>query len=323
MMSSFDYVRPGDLQEAVKHLALDGARAHAGGTDLLSSLRDHVFEASVVVSLNNLATLRGISQISQGVRIGALTTLTEVAENPLIMNNYPGLAKAASEVGSPQLRHQGTIGGNLCQKPRCWYYRGEFHCLRKGGDNCFAINGQNQFHCIFGGENCIIVHPSDTAPALTALRAEVIIAGPKGKRRVPLENFFVLPEVDYTRETILEPGEIVTEVFLPAAAPGLKSSYRKIRARRAWDFALAGLALAVRFDDSVVKDARVVFSGAAPTPWRSRETEEAIVGRVLDEQTIDQAAKAAVSRAEPQTQNEYKIPMFMGMVKEELAAIAS
>jgi xanthine dehydrogenase YagS FAD-binding subunit len=323
MLPSFAYVRPKSLEEALRHLGSPGAVAQAGGTDLLGCLRDQVFAAETLVSLNQLRGLHGIQKAKDGgVFIGALTTITEVAESSLVKALYPGLARAASEVASPQLRNQGTIGGNLCQKPRCWYYRGEFHCLRKGGDMCYAVEGESQFHCIFGGHSCYIVHPSDTAPALVALEAMVHMAGPKGKRQVPAGEFHVPPAKDLRKETVLQPGEIVTGVSLPPPAPGLRSSYRKVRARRSWDFALAGVALALVFAGDKVTRARVVLSGAAPVPWRSKAVEEAITGVKLDAETVKLAAEAAIKNAEPLERNAYKLPLFRGMMHEELSTIA-
>jgi CO/xanthine dehydrogenase FAD-binding subunit len=201
MVPSFSYIRARSLDEAIRYLSLDGARAHAGGTDLLGCLRDRVFDLTTVVSIVGLKELRGIEATpAGGLRIGSLTTIAEVARHPVIESKYRALSMAASEVASPQLRHQGTIGGNLCQKPRCWYYRGEFQCLRKGGDQCYAVEGQNPYHCIFGGENCFIVHPSDTAPALVALQASVVIAGPNGIRgKLPYAAIRRLHEGDRAR----------------------------------------------------------------------------------------------------------------------------
>jgi len=323
MISNFSYIRPRSLAEAIRCLSLDGARVHAGGTDLLGCLRDDVFDAAAIVSIAGLKELKGIDATpAGGLRIGSLTTIAEVARHPAIKSKYRALAMAAAEVASPQLRNQGTIGGNLCQKPRCWYYRGEFHCLRKGGDLCYAVEGENAYHCIFGGENCFIVHPSDTAPALAALQASVTIAGPDGRRSVPVENFHMPPADDYTRETVLEPAEILAEIILPPPPAGLRSSYRKVRARRAWDFALAGVALAVAFTGDQAADCRVVFSGAAPVPWRSAAAEAAVRGRRLDPDRAAQAAAAAVENAEPMAQNEYKVPLFRSLIEQELAAIA-
>lgn len=323
MIPSFSYIRARSVDEAVRYLSLDGARAHAGGTDLLGCLRERIFEVTTVVSIAGLKELTGIEETpAGGLRIGSLATIAEVARNPIIKSKYQALSMAAAEVASPQLRHQGTIGGNLCQKPRCWYYRGEFHCLRKGGDQCFAVEGENAYHCILGGENCFIVHPSDTAPALVALQASVTIAGPNGRRSVAVENFHMPPSEDYTRETVLEPAEIVTEIVLPPPAEGLRSSYRKVRARRAWDFALAGVALAIVFSGDQAVDCRMVLSGAAPVPWRAAEAEKVIMGMRLDRDRAAKAGAAEMKNADSMEQNEYKIPLFRGLMEQQLMAIA-
>ncbi|MEN6439078.1 MAG: xanthine dehydrogenase family protein subunit M [Syntrophobacter sp.] len=322
MLAKFDYIRPNTVKEAIHFLADENTVAHAGGTDLLGCLREHIFEAKTVVSLSRLRELQGIQKTKDGgLRIGALTTLTEIGEDQLVRETWPGLARAALEVASPQLRNQGTIGGNLCQKPRCWYYRGEFQCLRKGGNECFAEHGENVLHCIFGGENCFIVHPSDTAPALAALEASVHTEGPKGQRTLPVEGFHVPPRDDFTRETVLEPGEIVTEIVLPPPPVGLRSSYRKVRARRSWDFALAGVALAIVLEGDRVSRARVFLSGAAPVPWRSKEVEEIITGKPLTQEIIKSASLAVVKGARPLEQNGYKVPLFRSVMEEELQSV--
>lgn len=324
LMPNFAYVRPKTIQEAIKHLSSDSSRIHAGGTDLLGCLRDEIFGAKKIVSINHLKDLEGIRMTKEGgLRIGAVTTISELANSKIIQERYPALAKGASEVASPQLRNQGTLGGNICQKPRCWYYRGEFHCLRKGGDRCYAYEGENHFHCIVGsGGICYIVHPSDTAPALVAYEAIAQVVGPKGTRRIPIGKFHVLPGQDVQKETVLKPNEIVTEILLPPPLQGLRSSYRKVRTRRSWDFALAGVALALQFKGDRVEKVKVVLSGAAPIPWRSREVEEAITGKRLDNDTISKAADAAVKNAEPLKHNAYKIPLFRGAIEEELSKIA-
>ena len=323
-MPEFSYVRARSVEEALTHLASGGARLHAGGTDLLGCLRDGVFRASKIVSISRVRELQGIEETADGgLRIGALTTLTRVAEEASVGSRYPALSRAASEAASPQLRNQGTLGGNLCQKPRCWYYRGEFHCLRKGGDRCYAVSGENQFHCILGGQDCFIVHPSDLAPVLVVYGAAVEIAGTKGKRRVPIEEFFVLPSRDVTAETVVASDEIATGVLLPSLPQGTRSSYRKVRARRSWDFALAGVALALRFDGETVASARIALAGAAPVPWRSVEAEQAITGKPLSPEVVAQAAAAAMDKAKPLRHNEYKTYLFRGLIEEELTAIAS
>lgn len=319
MFAPFAYVRPEHLQDAVDRLAAGGAQVHAGGTDILGCLRDHVFSVDTLVSLSSIDGLSGVRKASDGgLVIGAMTTVTEVAEHPEIRRLYPVLAQAAAEVGSPQLRNQGTIGGNLCQKPRCWYYRGDFPCLRKGGYKCFAVNGENQYHCIFGGANCFIVHPSDTAPAFVALDAEVQTIGPRGPRRLPVAELHMPPAENPTRETVLDAGEVLVAILVPPPAAGLYSAYRKVRTRRAWDFAIAGCALALAMDGKRVRDCRVVLSGAAPVPWRSRETENAIRGRALDAAAIREASETIVANAQPMSKNGYKIPLFKGIIEEEL-----
>jgi xanthine dehydrogenase YagS FAD-binding subunit len=319
---NFTYIRPKSLADAVSQLRSPKASIHAGGTDLLGCLRDGVIGADKLVSIGHLDQLKGIDRTPDGgVRIGALTLIAELAASDLIRQSYPALARGVAEVASPQLRNQGTLGGNLCQKPRCWYYRGEFACLRKGGDKCYAYDGENQYHCILGGSICFITHPSDTAPALVAYDAVIRVAGPNGFREVPAGKFHILPEEDVEKETVLKPDEIVMEVFLPPPRPGWRSSYRKVRARGSWDFALAGVALALKFRGDVVDEARVVLSGAAPIPWRSREVEELIIGKRLDGETAAKAAEAAVKNAQPLKNNAYKVSLFRGMIEEELLKI--
>jgi xanthine dehydrogenase YagS FAD-binding subunit len=324
MFPAFSYVRPRTLDEAFEALAGGKARIHAGGSDLLGCLHDRVFGAEKLVSLSALDGLRGITPTGEGgLRIGAMTTIAELAASDAVRTRFTALADAASQVASPQLRNQGTLGGNLCQKPRCWYYRGEFDCIRKGGDLCYAYDGENQYHCIFGGDACFIVHPSDTASALASLGAVVRAVRAASSRAIPVDALHVPPSVDPQRETVLEPDEILTEVVVPAPQPGTRSSYRKVRERASWDFALAGVAMALRFDGSAVSEARVFLSGAAPVPWRATGVEQAIVGRSLDAATIAAASEAAVAGAEPLAKNGYKLPLFRGLITDELEKFAA
>jgi len=322
MLPNFCYVRAGSPEEARRRLSGSGSRVLAGGTDLLGCLRDRVFGADTLVSIGRIESLRGIEPTGDGgLRIGALTTIAEIAASDVVRERYPGLAQAAASVASPQLRNQATLGGNLCQRPRCWYYRGEFHCARKGGDLCYAFDGENRYHAVFGGAGCFIVHPSDTAPALISLRGVVRILGDEGERGIPLERFFVLPEQDLHHENVLRQGELVTEVLLPAPGPGLSSSYRKIRERGAWDFALASVAAAVRREGGVVREARLVLGGVAPAPWRSQEAERAIVGAPLTAETAARAGVAAAQGAQPLEQNGYKVELVRAAVEESLLAL--
>ena len=323
MLPNFNYVRPKTLSNAVRQLASGNARVHAGGTDLLGCLRDGLFTADTLVSLSAIDELRGIRPaLDGGVAIGAMTTLTAVASDSRIAERYPALSRAVAAAASPQLRNQGTIGGNICQRPRCWYYRGEFHCARKGGEKCFAAEGENQFHCIFGGEVCFYVHPSDAAPALVALEAVVRIAGPAGARSVPADAFFVSPSKDYTRETVLGQGEIVTEIVLPAQPQGTRGTYRKVRARGSWDFALAGAAVVATVTDGRVDRVRIVLSGVAPIPWRAPGAERALAGQRLSAKSAARAAAAAVEGARPLAENAYKVEMLRGAVEEALLELA-
>ncbi|MFB3776594.1 MAG: xanthine dehydrogenase family protein subunit M [Bryobacteraceae bacterium] len=323
MMQRFSYQRAASVREAAASSARPGSRIMAGGTDLLGCLRDEIFTASTVVSLSGVKELKGISdRPGGGLRIGAMTTLTEVAEDKRVANSFPVLAQAAASVASPQLRNQGTIGGNICQRSRCWYYRGGFKCLRKGGDACFAAAGENEFHCIFGGAPCFMVHPSDVAPALMALDARVTIVGSRGTRTIPISSFYVLPEKSVTNETVLAPGDVVTEILLPAPVAGAKSMYRKVRERGAFDFATVGAAIYLAVSGGKVGSARIVLSGVAPVPWRSAEAEKAVVGNSLNAATAAAAGEAAVKGASPLEKNEYKVLMVRGVLEESLAALA-
>jgi xanthine dehydrogenase YagS FAD-binding subunit len=323
MTGKFTYKRSPSIQEAVEAASRPGAHILAGGTDLLGCLRDQVFSAETVVSVSGIRDLKGIGpRTGGGLRIGALVTLTEIAESPQVRDSYQALAEAAAAVASPQLRNQGTLGGNLCQRPRCWYFRGDFHCRRKGGDTCFAETGESQFHAILGWDRCFMVHPSDTASALAALGAKVSIAGRKGRRTIPIESFFVLPKVSLLKENVLEAGELVTEILLDPPEPGARSTYRKVRERGAFDFALVGAAIRVTLVGSQVRTARVVLSGVAPVPWRSADAEKALAGKSLDPATISAAAEAAVKDAIAIGKNEYKIALARGVLEETLTGLA-
>ena len=322
-MRNFSYVRAGSVAEAIKALGTKGARLYAGGTDLVGCMHDEVFRVEKVVSISGLKELKGISaKPDGGMKIGALTTVAEVAAHATLAEKYAVLAQAAGEVASPQLREQGTIGGNLCQRPRCWYFRGDFHCARKGGDTCYAVDGENQYHAIFGGAPCFFVHPSDTAVALVALQAQLTIAGPAGSRTVKIETFFVGPDKSMDKENILAPNEIVTEIHLPPLSGTVRSSYRKIRARGAWDFALTSVGLVLQFDAGKVSRARILLGGVAPYPWRAEAAEKLLIGKKPDRAIAAAAGQAAAEGANPMRDNAYKVEMVKGAVEESILAFA-
>jgi xanthine dehydrogenase YagS FAD-binding subunit len=322
MTNNFLYVKAGSLAEAIKALSTKGAWLHAGGTDLLGCARDEVFQVEKVVSLSNLKQLRGISsQPDGGIKIGALTPLAEIAANAAIAGKYKVLTQAAESVGSTQIRQQGTIGGNLCQKPRCWYYRSDIQCLKKGGAKCYAMAGENQYHAILGGGPCFFVHPSDVAVALMALQAQLSVSGPSGKKTIRIENFFVSPRKIVSKENILLPGEIITDILIPPAAETDKSLYRKVRARATWDFALASVAAVLQVDGDNVRTARIVLGGVAPYPWRAEAAEKVLIGGKLDSARAAAAADAAVTGATPLRDNAYKLEIVKGAVEESIVAL--
>jgi len=322
MIRDFSYLRARSLDEAARRSAAPNHWVMGGGSDLLTCLREGVQPCEMVVSLSDLDALKKIRRLRGGLGIGALVPIAQVAAHPDVKRMYPVLAQAAASVASPQIRNQGTIGGNLCQKPRCWYWRNEeFPCLRKGGDECYALDGQNQFHAILGGDVCAYVHPSDTAPALVALEATLGLTGPDGERSVPAERFFVLPEDDPEVETVLRPGEIITEILTPAPASGAVGRFRKVRSRGSWDFAVASVALNVVLSGDRVREARIVLGGVAPIPWRAEEAEKVVRRETLTREVAARAAEAAVRDAAPLEHNGAKVEIVKGIVEEELLGL--
>jgi xanthine dehydrogenase YagS FAD-binding subunit len=317
-MKNFTHIKPQNLKEA-SQLAGNNWKdvlPYAGGTDLLGLMKDGIENPDKLIDLKALPAMDKITYTpGKGLKIGALVTITELAEHELINKKYTVLGQAAKEVASPQLRNQGTIGGNICQRPRCWYFRGEFHCLRKGGDVCYAVEGENKYHCIIGGGPCFIVHPSDTAVALLALSASVTVFSGKKSRRIPLEEFFVLPEKVVTRENILKPGEIVTEILVPEVPAGTRSGYLKLKEREVWDFATVSAAAVLQVQQDTVKTARVTLGGAAPVPWLEKHVSSQLQGMTIKSNKLEQIVSGALKDAEPLEQNAYKIPMAQNLIK--------
>ena len=323
-MNNFSYSRPSTLKEAAAQLGREHGRVAllAGGTDLLGEMKDDLIAPERLVSIRHLRELQGIRSGRAGLRIGAATLLVDVVDSAAVREQTPLLAMAAEKVGTPQIRNMATLGGNLCQRPRCWYFRNNYPCYKHGGNVCYSATGENEYHAILEAGPSFIVHPSDTAPALIALGATVRISTGGRERTVPLEQFFISPRQDPSRENILQPNEILTEIEVPSAPPGSKAIYVKEMVRETWDFALCSVAAMVTVKDGVVGDARVVLGGVAPFPYRAARAEAALKGRRLDETSAAAAGAAAVEGARPLAKNAYKVPLTQAVVTRAVLSLA-
>ena len=325
-MKAFTNANPRDLTHALT-LVRDARRAGrsaaiaGGGSDLLGMMKERLVAPDVVVSLKAVRGLDDVTPQGRGVAIGGLITLDALGRHPAIRKDYAVLAEAARSVATPQIRNVGTLAGNLCQRPWCWYYRNGFKCLKNGGTTCFSVAGENAFHAIFGGGPSYIVHPSDTAPALVALDATFRIVGSEGERMVPAADFFALPTVDASRENILKDGEVLAGVVLPPAA-GARSTYHKVLDREAWTHAVVSAAVVMQMKGEVCERARVVLGGVAPIPWRLPEVEKMLAGQRITPALAEKAGDAAVAGARPLAKNGYKVPLTRGMVGRTILAIA-
>ncbi len=311
-MKAFAWIEPEDVQGALSAGAQRGALYKAGGVDVADRLKENIDEPLTLVNLRRLRELEFVRLDGGTLRLGPLVTLARLSSDPLVQKAAPALAESAAAAATPQVRNAATLGGNLAQRPRCWYFRKEqFHCRRKGGDTCFAIDGQNEMHAVFDNDLCAIVHPSGTATALTALSASLVLRGPQGDRTVPIDDFFVTPETDIRRENVLRAGELIAEVRVPA---GRKAGYVKLMEKQSFDWPLAEAAVALG------DDPRVVLGAAAPIPWRARSAEAMVKGRAVDEKLAAEAAKAAVAGAKPLQHNGYKVALLEAAVKRALLA---
>ena len=330
-MKAFEWINASTVAEAVQMLGSAGAsgdideaaRPIAGGQDLLTTMKDYTSRPSRVV---NLKTIRGLDSIAgdarRGLKIGALVTLNQLEEHPLVRASFPGLAEAAHSIATPQIRNLGTVGGNLCQRPRCWYFRlEEVICIKKGGSECYAAKGENKYNAIIGGGPSYIVHPSDLAPMLVALGARISVTGAKGKRVIPLDKFFTLPaDGNIRRENVLQNEEIITEIQVPASPLAAHSTYLKFKERESLDFALASVAAAVQLQkDKTVKEARIVLGGVAPIPWRVPKAESFLVGKTLTRDVLEEAGRLSLADAKPLEKNAYKVPLTQTLVRRALA----
>jgi len=311
-MRPFEYVSPNSTTQAIGLLGANWGNTEvlAGGTDLLALMKDDVLAPKRLVNIKDIADLRGISSNAQGLRVGALTTLGEMADNEDVKKSYPALSEALLEAASPQIRNMATIGGNLCQRPRCWYFRNGMGLLPKdqSGKELVTV-GENRYHAILGNQGSAkFVSPSTVVPMLIAYGAKIRLEGPKGKRELPLERFFVIPKNENEREHDLRPNEILTELVIPPAAD-LKAAHYEIRQKEAFDWPLALVAVTMKLQGANVQSSKIVLGYVAPIPWLSAEAQQAITGKPINKETAQKAADAALAKASPLSHNAYKVKL--------------
>jgi xanthine dehydrogenase YagS FAD-binding subunit len=324
-MPAFDLLQPDSIADAKKVLEQNGSDAWimAGGLDSFDWLKDRIKKPKVLVDISGVDELKGIRVSNDGIEIGAMTTLTEIANHPEIKKNYSVLSQAVELVASPQIRNQGTVGGNVSQDARCWYYRGGWPCYRAGGNICYADTpvGRNREHAIFGADRCVAVHPSDSAPALIVLDAKFVIQTAKGERTVDAEDYFLGPETDITRLNILQPGDLLTAIRIPSAWAGARFYFEKVRDRNVWDFPLMNVASATVLNGNNIGRIRLAVNAVAPRPMRLKQVEDAVVGKPADASTGEMAGKLAVQGAVPLQFNGYKIPLMRNLVKRAVGGV--
>src|SRR5437899_1592998 len=325
VMPAFELLQPTSAADAQKLLAQHGPDAWimAGGLDSFDWLMDRIKKPKVVVDLSGVAELRGVRNTTSGIEIGAMTTLTEVVRNPTVRRKYSLLAQAAELVASPQIRNQGTLGGNVSQDARCWYYRAGWPCYRAGGNICYADTpeGRNREHAILYADRCVAVNPSDSAPALIALDAKFVIRTPKGERVVDAEDYFIGPDIDITRLHILQPGDLLTAMRIPSAWAGTQCYFEKVRDRNVWDFPLLNVASAMVVSGGRIERIRIAVNGAAARPLRLKVVEDAVHGKPPDAATGEVAGRLAVRGAIPLQFNAYKIPLMRNLVKRAIGGV--
>jgi xanthine dehydrogenase YagS FAD-binding subunit len=322
IIPAFELYQPASVDDALKLLERYGADAMvlAGGLDSMDWLKDRLKKPKVVVDLGQIADLRGIHELNGGVEIGAMTPLTEVVRHPLVREKFSLLMEAAELVASPQIRNQGTIGGNVSQDTRCWYYRGGWNCYRAGGNICYADTptALNREHAIFDADRCVAVNPSDTAPALVALDAVMVIRGPNGERVVNAEDYWVGPGIDITRMNVLAPNELLVRIRIPSTFAGAQFYFEKVRDRNVWDFPLLNVASATTYANGRIERIRMVVNAAAARPLRLHAVEAAVVGQPRSEQTAERAGQIAIEGAQALRYNAYKIPLMRNLVKRAI-----
>jgi xanthine dehydrogenase YagS FAD-binding subunit len=322
MMPGFTLYQPTDLQNALGLTAKFGPDGWilAGGYDSLDWFKDRIKRPAAVIDLSDITELKDIRETTNGIEIGALTTLTEIHKSSLIKQKFGLLSDAAGKVASPQIRNHGTIGGNVCQDARCWYYRSGLDCYRAGGNTCYADTpqGMNREHCLFNANRCVAVSPSDTAPALIALEAEMIVVNQAGEETIPAEDFFVGPGTDITSMTALKPGDVLTAIRIPDTWAGSEFYFEKVADRNTWDFALVNIASAMKIKDELISEIRIVCGGVECVPKRLTVVENIVSGSPRNEETAQLAGNSASRGATPLNQNHFKIPLMENLVKRAI-----
>jgi xanthine dehydrogenase YagS FAD-binding subunit len=326
VMPAFELFQPLTIDDAMALLVRHGAQAWvlAGGLDSLDWFADRIKRPAVVVDLSQIKELTGVRSVGDGLEIGAMTTLTEVVRHPIVRQKYSLLPEAAEAAASPQIRNQGTIGGNVSQDARCWYYRGGWPCYRAGGNICYADTpeGLNREHAILDANRCVAVNPSDTAPALIALDAKMVVRTPRGERVVNAEDYFINPGIDITRMTILQPGDLLTAIRIPSTWAGAQFYFEKARDRKVWDFALVNVASAIVTSGNSIERIRLAVNGVAAHPVRLQAVEAAVQGKPRNEETAELAGQLAVRGAKPLQHNGYKVPLMRNLVKRAIRGAA-
>jgi xanthine dehydrogenase YagS FAD-binding subunit len=327
VIPAFELFQPTSVDDALALQGRYGAKAWvlAGGLDSFDWFKDRIKRPEVVIDLSQIKELRGVRQSGDGLEIGAMTTLTEVVRHPMIREKFSILPNAAEAAASPQIRNQGTIGGNVSQDARCWYYRGGWPCYRAGGNICYADTptGLNREHAILDANRCVAVNPSDTAPALIALDAKFVVRTPKGERVMDAENYFIGPAIDITKMTILQPGDLLTSIRIPSTWAGSQFYFEKVRDRAVWDFALVNVAAAIVESGGTFQKIRLAVNGVAAHPVRLTAVEAAVVGKPRNEQTAEMAGQIAIQGAEPLQYNGFKVPLLRNLVKRAIRGTAA
>ena len=316
-MNKFEYAQPKTINEVFQYLDKPGSLIKAGGIDLLDLMKEDLLTPDRIINIRSLKELSFIRENENGtISIGPNVTLSDLAENSIISKFFPSLSEAVRLIATPQIRNSATLGGNLCQKPRCWYYRSiDFNCSRKGGNHCYALFGENKYHAILGAQDgCAIVHPSGAAVALMSLNAVLVISDGKNIKQLGLDKFYVEPAKDITKENVLTQNELITEIIIPKEMKSYKSHYLKLKEKQSFDWPLADVAVALKMNGKKCDDTNIILGSAAPIPWKSKEAEFELNGKIITKEIARKASEACMEEAYPLEHNKYKIRLFKTIV---------